>query len=130
MNELMRSLCLCLSYFTALCLAYDKSMFRTYFACPECIEEDCEVPVQCEGVLVKEPGLCGCCLTCARLEGHPCGVFTERCAPGLTCKPFSPRISTRSSSSGWGNLLTGKGICEPKEPENMLLDEMMAFDKW
>ena len=116
MNAVWACVCLCFSWFTAACLAYDRAMFRTYFQCPECVEEECEVPLDCPGVLVKEPGLCGCCLTCARLEGHPCGVFTERCAPGLTCKPFSPRrVSTRSSGpSSWGNLLTGKGICEPK----------------
>ncbi|KAK2095976.1 hypothetical protein P7K49_025010 [Saguinus oedipus] len=32
------------------------------------------------------PG-CGCCLTCALLQGQSCGVYTERCGSGLRCQP-------------------------------------------
>lgn len=59
---------------------------------PECAE------------LVREPG-CGCCLTCALLEGQPCGVYTERCGAGLRChpQPGEPRPLQA--------LLDGRGVC-------------------
>ncbi|XP_004469653.1 insulin-like growth factor-binding protein 5 [Dasypus novemcinctus] len=41
-------------------------------------------PVGCE--LVKEPG-CGCCMTCALVEGQSCGVYTENCGRNLRCLP-------------------------------------------
>ncbi|XP_004454444.2 insulin-like growth factor-binding protein 3 [Dasypus novemcinctus] len=54
--------------------------------------------------LVREPG-CGCCLTCALLEGEPCGVYTERCGSGLSCQapPGEPRELQA--------LLDGRGLC-------------------
>ncbi|KAF6086013.1 insulin like growth factor binding protein 3 [Phyllostomus discolor] len=59
---------------------------------PECAE------------LVREPG-CGCCLTCALLEGQPCGIYTERCGAGLRChpQPGEPRPLQA--------LLDGRGVC-------------------
>ncbi|XP_070623223.1 insulin-like growth factor-binding protein 3 [Erythrolamprus reginae] len=59
---------------------------------PECLE------------LVREPG-CGCCLTCALQEGQPCGVYTERCGSGLSCRPRSDEPKPLQA------LLDGKGYC-------------------
>ncbi|XP_042187957.1 insulin-like growth factor-binding protein 3 [Callorhinchus milii] len=57
---------------------------------------------ECEPV--REPG-CGCCTTCALRQGQPCGVYTERCASGLTCLPQAGE--TRPLQS----LLEGRGVC-------------------
>lgn len=54
--------------------------------------------------LVREPG-CGCCLTCALQEGEPCGVYTERCGSGLSCRPRSDEPKPLQA------LLDGKGRC-------------------
>lgn len=54
--------------------------------------------------LVREPG-CGCCLTCALLEGQRCGVYTERCGAGLRCQP--PPGEPRPLQA----LLDGRGLC-------------------
>lgn len=54
--------------------------------------------------LVREPG-CGCCLTCALLEGDACGVYTERCGTGLRCQPRpAEQYPLRA-------LLNGRGFC-------------------
>ncbi|XP_077158905.1 insulin-like growth factor-binding protein 3 [Paroedura picta] len=53
---------------------------------------------------VREPG-CGCCLTCALAEGRPCGVYTERCGAGLSCRP--PGHEPKPLQA----LLDGKGLC-------------------
>ncbi|XP_026537048.1 insulin-like growth factor-binding protein 3 isoform X2 [Notechis scutatus] len=54
--------------------------------------------------LVREPG-CGCCFTCALPEGQPCGVYTERCGSGLSCRPRSDEPKPLQA------LLDGKGLC-------------------
>ena len=115
--NLLWSLAVVLASLLAITLAYDRAMLRTYFQCPPCDESACPSPAECPGVLVKEPGLCGCCMTCARLEGEPCGVFTERCAPGLMCQPFTPE--KRNAEGGWQNLFRGKGVCIPKPGKMM-----------
>ncbi|KAL8165718.1 UNVERIFIED_CONTAM: hypothetical protein K2H54_053908 [Gekko kuhli] len=53
---------------------------------------------------VREPG-CGCCLTCALPEGRPCGVYTERCGAGLSCRPPGDEPKPLQA------LLDGKGLC-------------------
>ncbi|XP_054847335.1 insulin-like growth factor-binding protein 3 [Eublepharis macularius] len=53
---------------------------------------------------VREPG-CGCCLTCALPEGRPCGVYTERCGAGLSCRPAAHELRPLQA------LLDGKGLC-------------------
>uniref|UniRef100_A0ACB8FU48 Insulin-like growth factor-binding protein 3 n=1 Tax=Sphaerodactylus townsendi TaxID=933632 RepID=A0ACB8FU48_9SAUR len=53
---------------------------------------------------VREPG-CGCCLTCALAEGRPCGVYTERCGAGLTCRPPPGQAKPLQA------LLDGRGLC-------------------
>ncbi|CAM9325577.1 unnamed protein product [Lampetra planeri] len=73
--------------------------------CEECDSRAlsaCVTPAGCE--LVKEPG-CGCCLTCARLPGQPCGVYTERCGAGQLCSPAPGEIRPLQS------LLEGRGVC-------------------
>ncbi|XP_063160290.1 insulin-like growth factor-binding protein 3 [Candoia aspera] len=54
--------------------------------------------------LVREPG-CGCCLTCALQEGQLCGVYTERCGSGLSCRPRNDEPKPLQA------LLDGKGLC-------------------
>ncbi|XP_075922164.1 insulin-like growth factor-binding protein 5 [Petromyzon marinus] len=73
--------------------------------CEECDSRalsTCVTPTGCE--LVKEPG-CGCCLTCARLPGQPCGVYTERCGAGQLCIPAPGEIRPLQA------LLEGRGVC-------------------
>ncbi len=99
----------------ALCIvatmAIDRTMLRTYFGCPPCDESQCAVPENCPGEVVKEPGMCACCMTCARGEGEPCGVFTERCSPGLKCEPVGV---DRRADGAWNAFFKGKGICMPE----------------
>ncbi|XP_061465211.1 insulin-like growth factor-binding protein 2 isoform X2 [Rhineura floridana] len=73
-------------------LALPEVLFR----CPPCTAERlaaCSLPPASSGPdsaacpeLVRESG-CGCCPVCARLEGEPCGVYTQHCASGLRCYP-------------------------------------------
>nr|ADB94577.1 insulin-like growth factor binding protein [Branchiostoma belcheri] len=77
-----------------------------FLPCQPCEEEllaQCVEPVGCVEV-VDAPG-CGCCKTCARMEGENCGVYTERCGSGLRCLPL-PR-----SKSPFRELLLGRGVC-------------------
>ena len=75
------------------------------FGCPPCDLSKCYTPSDCE--LVKEPGICGCCLTCARRDGELCGVYTERCGDGLQCVP------RHGASKPLLSLLKGQGTCRP-----------------
>jgi len=60
--------------------------FRSLFKCEPCNRELClSLPSDCE--LVREPGLCSCCLTCAREEGQSCGLTVGRCGRGYKCRP-------------------------------------------
>ena len=98
-------LCMCLMG----AMALNRNMLRTYFKCPECDPSACPEPKGCLEK-VKEPGICACCYTCARIEGEECGVFTERCAPGLTCQPMGV---DRRADQVWNAFFKGKGICVP-----------------
>lgn len=53
---------------------------------------------------VREPG-CGCCKTCALVEGQACGVYTARCGSGLTCQ-HQPGENRPLQA-----LLEGRGVC-------------------
>ncbi|XP_038616016.1 insulin-like growth factor-binding protein 3 [Tachyglossus aculeatus] len=66
--------------------------------------EQCKPPRPDCAERVREPG-CGCCLTCALRRGRPCGVYSERCAAGLTCQP--PPGEARPLQA----LLDGRGLC-------------------
>ncbi|XP_037693507.1 insulin-like growth factor-binding protein 1 [Choloepus didactylus] len=63
------------------------------------------VPASCPEV-APAPG-CGCCPTCALQLGAACGVKTERCARGLSCRalPGEPRPLLA--------LTRGQGACVP-----------------
>ncbi|XP_066272390.1 insulin-like growth factor-binding protein 5 [Branchiostoma lanceolatum] len=77
-----------------------------FLPCQPCEEEvlaRCVEPVGCVEV-VDAPG-CGCCKTCARMEGENCGVYTERCGSGLRCLPLP------KSKSPFRALLLGRGVC-------------------
>lgn len=74
--------------------------------CPPCdgraVSRCPPVPVGCQPV--KEPG-CGCCMTCALLEGQACGVYTGTCTRGLRCLP------NHGEEKPLHALLHGKGLC-------------------
>ncbi|XP_060103751.1 insulin-like growth factor-binding protein 3 [Heteronotia binoei] len=53
---------------------------------------------------VREPG-CGCCMTCALARGRLCGVYTERCGAGLSCRPPADEPKPLQA------LLDGRGLC-------------------
>ncbi|KAK2164011.1 hypothetical protein LSH36_70g01004 [Paralvinella palmiformis] len=97
---------ICIGLLPAAHAQYDVSMFRTYFGCPECDPGECKNPAGCE--LVKEPGICGCCMTCARQLGQSCGINREKCGKGLVCNPPLNAIN------GFEALMNGQGICEPR----------------
>uniref|UniRef100_A0AAY5EIF6 Insulin-like growth factor-binding protein 3 n=1 Tax=Electrophorus electricus TaxID=8005 RepID=A0AAY5EIF6_ELEEL len=77
--------------------------------------EPCDVGalVQCKPLprdcaeRVREPG-CGCCLTCALVEGQACGVYTGRCGAGLTCQQRPGETKPLQA------LLDGRGVCLKK----------------
>ncbi|XP_069768485.1 insulin-like growth factor-binding protein 3 isoform X2 [Narcine bancroftii] len=69
---------------------------RALAQCKPLVQGDCEP--------VREPG-CGCCTTCALRQGQQCGVYTERCASGLTCLPQA------GESRPLQSLLEGRGLC-------------------
>uniref|UniRef100_A0A8C6WF94 Insulin-like growth factor-binding protein 3 n=1 Tax=Neogobius melanostomus TaxID=47308 RepID=A0A8C6WF94_9GOBI len=77
--------------------------------CERC---DAVALLQCKPLLkdcaeqVREPG-CGCCMTCALVEGHACGVYTARCGSGLSCQ-YQPGESKPLQA-----LLEGRGLCSP-----------------
>lgn len=78
----------------------------SYVPCEPCDQKALSmcppVPVGCQ--LVKEPG-CGCCLTCALIEGQACGVYTGTCTQGLRCLPRSGEEKPLHA------LLHGRGVC-------------------
>ncbi|XP_004454441.1 insulin-like growth factor-binding protein 1 [Dasypus novemcinctus] len=63
------------------------------------------VPSSCPEVAL--PPACSCCPTCALQAGAACGVKTERCARGLSCRalPGDPRPLLA--------LTRGQGTCVP-----------------
>lgn len=83
---------------------YDSELFRTYFGCATCDLSACKPPMgDCQ--LVKEPGICGCCPVCARGPGESCGIYTAKCADGLSCNPPDNAVT------GIESLFLGKGSC-------------------
>ena len=84
----------------------DAGMYRTYFDCPPCNEEQCPLPSPKCHELVKEAGVCGCCMKCAKTEGERCGVNLPRCMTGLKCLP-------PGGMEAWPAFLNDKGICLP-----------------
>ncbi|XP_078083915.1 insulin-like growth factor-binding protein 2 [Mustelus asterias] len=76
------------------------------FRCPPCSDEQiaaCPAPAGCTET-VREPG-CGCCWSCARSLGEPCGVYTPRCGAGLRCYPKSDTEYPLQA------LVQGQGLC-------------------
>uniref|UniRef100_A0A8C4N3V7 IGFBP N-terminal domain-containing protein n=1 Tax=Eptatretus burgeri TaxID=7764 RepID=A0A8C4N3V7_EPTBU len=71
-------------------------------ACDATERARCNTPSACE--LIREPG-CGCCWTCARAVGEPCGIYTERCGSGLRCLP---PLGNKSPILA---LINGRGTC-------------------
>ena len=91
-------------------LAIDKYMLRTWFKCDPCNTEECtQQPTDC-AEYVKEPGVCSCCLSCARMEGESCGVNQPRCAKGLECTP----MFDDTAKSTWKSFMADKALCLPR----------------
>ena len=84
--------------------ATDLLETRDAFDCPSCSTVNCpSVRPGCE--LVPEPGICACCLMCAKGEGEHCGLALGRCARGLLCRP---RPLERDPVYA---LLIGRAVC-------------------
>ena len=90
------------------------AMLRSYFGCPVCDLNECPpLPGSVENgcIPIKESGICGCCMVCARLEHEQCGIYTARCAPGLQCKPDANLVDKQSE---FFSLWEGQGVCTQK----------------
>ncbi|XP_066542431.1 insulin-like growth factor-binding protein 2-B [Hoplias malabaricus] len=99
----------CTPLWLALVLAPQLLLLRAelVFRCASCTAERqaaCPSPPAACTEIVREPG-CGCCATCARLLGEPCGVYSPRCASGLRCTPEP------SETRPLQQLLLGHGRC-------------------
>ena len=75
-----------------------------FFGCPPCELVDCPSELPCNETLqILEPE-CGCCATCAKADGEPCGGTTnDLCAPGSNCV-YRPGLIMGEERTG---------ICEP-----------------
>ncbi|KAK6190969.1 hypothetical protein SNE40_002724 [Patella caerulea] len=82
-----------------------STLLDSLFNCPPCFLEDCPKPSRMNCLLVREPGICGCCYLCASDKGERCGLSQGRCVPSLRCKP-APNDPTPLQS-----LLLGRGVC-------------------
>ncbi|XP_019616148.1 PREDICTED: plasminogen-like [Branchiostoma belcheri] len=73
--------------------------------CPVCVKKACPPTPTCRGEVVKDA--CGCCDTCAKMEGERCGGLGDTagtCSSGLTC------VKKRSTNS-WLRTFA-MGTCE------------------
>ena len=87
------------------------AMLRSYFGCPACDLNECpplQGTVEDGCIPVKESGICGCCMLCARLEHQNCGIYTSKCAPGLKCRPIENLVDKESE---FYSLWEGQGVC-------------------
>ena len=78
---------------------------REAFNCPACSTVACAPLQNADCELVLEPGICACCLTCAKREGEHCGLSLGRCARGLLCRPGPDEPDTLYA------LLIGRATC-------------------
>ncbi|KAH3890367.1 hypothetical protein DPMN_014446 [Dreissena polymorpha] len=78
--------------------------FKEIFQCRNCTTRSCPALKQgCE--IVMEPGVCACCMACARMEGQTCGLTTGRCGRGLSCRP------PHGDPDPIMALVVGRGVC-------------------
>lgn len=125
--KVLYMLLIALAVYVVCTVAMGKSL-KDYFKCPPCDEAACEIPQGCT-TYVKEPGVCGCCLMCARGEGEPCGVFTARCAPGLRCQPINmEQHAQNKASAAWNAFFSDKGICVPSYGEISCFMQGLLFN--
>ena len=90
--------------------AMDRESLRAYFNCEPCNGHECsDSPTNCMEY-VKGPGVCNCCMVCARMEGEGCGVNTPRCAKGLECTP----VNSDGPTANWNTFMLDKGVCRPR----------------
>ncbi|KAK7480423.1 hypothetical protein BaRGS_00028342 [Batillaria attramentaria] len=66
----------------------NRALLRKFFQCPVCDPFACPAPSVPGCEMVLEPGVCGCCRTCAKREGDLCGLGSGRCGKGLACRPL------------------------------------------
>ena len=85
--------------------ADDLLAARDAFNCPACSRVTCPPLRTGDCELVLEPGICACCLTCAKREGEHCGLSLGRCARGLLCRPGPAERDTVYA------LLIGRATC-------------------
>ncbi|KAF7711338.1 insulin-like growth factor-binding protein 5a [Silurus meridionalis] len=105
-------------FITCALIALMPACLTSYVPCEPCDQKALfmcpPVPTSCQ--VVKEPG-CGCCLTCALLEGQECGVYTAKCAAGLRCLP---RLREKKPLQA---LLHGKGVCLNDKSDKPVRDQ-------
>ncbi|KAK3096485.1 hypothetical protein FSP39_000609 [Pinctada imbricata] len=68
--------------------------------CPSCEKIHCRIKklskLRCKGGTTR--GICGCCPTCAKVEGERCGgdfAYLGKCDVGLYCKMETPKYVGR-----------------------------------
>lgn len=83
----------------------DISILKSYFGCSPCDPTMCPPRSRPDCELVRQPGVCGCCLRCALTVGQSCGVYKDMCGRGLRCLPPS------GESEGMSALIQGRGTC-------------------
>lgn len=87
---------------------------RDFFQCENCMARTCPLIANpCE--LVREPGICSCCLVCARKEGEFCGLTLGRCGRGLSCRPVPGDPDPIMA------LMIGRAKCRRTLPDSALL---------
>ena len=102
--------------------ANDLEEVRNTFKCDDCAFQKCPALIRpCE--LVREPGICSCCLTCARKEGENCGINLGRCGRGFQCRPEPDDPNPLLS------LLVDTAICQRIVPKQLLYREMAQSRK-
>ncbi len=84
-----------------------SDIFRKHFGCQPCDPSQCPPPAYPGCELIKERGICNCCLVCALREGDSCGVRTQKCETGLVCEPPANAVEPFES------LFANQGVCTP-----------------
>lgn len=100
--------------------AHTYEHLRNYFRCEECASRVCPEPRPDGCELVKELGVCSCCLVCARRDGDPCGIYTEPCGHGLKCSSADP--------ASIEPLFYGEGRCRRSSAIGELTEDSILTD--
>lgn len=99
-------ICTICFFTTMLCLTeISGSVNIRDILCGSCSNRTCPV-IRSPCELVREPGLCSCCLKCAIDEGENCGINLGRCRRGLRCRPLP------DDPDPFHALRIGRAICQ------------------